>query len=1232
MADQDPNDQKENRTEGGVIIPAEKIEQNVSTSKQVNLTETYSETQTSTMKKASANISNLKQKILQRKQENQEKIAKLKKQLSSFEEEAPLQMLEKAMTEEQNRQERLKEEIDKASQTIRDLREKEKQISKKRAEYQLDISKRSVEIRKQQKIRDSEYSTDEQKQAAIEKIDSLKVERQTYRTLHDEEGVSLREANVNVQSQLKTREKAEGLLSVSKRTSRDLKSDFEDRSSLQDRIKSAEKKDVFLQMDLEAHGERNKQKLLHEAESLTPQQLKRQLTAAQSVNAQREASIATARLGKDASMGEKVQYKQVAQEFNELVNSIKAAKSALAELEEGTEEYAEKQDELNTLNGEAAEKAKKMADIEGKAEDRRQRGGGTFAGRQLDRLERGFSQLANIASAGLNASSQGAIERYTTEEERKSADIRLKAKEVSDYEKSFTDASALLAVGGGKRFGAESPYDLEKGGTSESIKALGDDYIKAVKAMPAAQLALQVGTDLTKTGLSAVQAGANAVGSNALMSPVGAPAAALGTLVTGTMNTGINALNTVVSNPQLSSQLGGGTAARTANRLIGSGFDTLGQAASSAGYIVGRGGGNEEQFRQAAQDAVDVPKNLTQNITKAFIRADEQVKEQNKLTRTQIEDAQVERVKERSSLAFAPKLQMYLDTLPAQREINKSLGFQTRTQREETQKRVEQLSISPDLTEMGFSPQEVIQSTQMAAQAFGRHGRGEKGFDLIQRSVKQSAIAENLGMGDASQSMAAMGAMMKSGVEDPAKMMSDAMQTALMKGLQDSRDFQGLLSAASETADNTVGFEGSLKLIADAAGTGRAGDLETAKSFAEMVDKQTSGATGTYRDIVKMQQTKESAQEILKFAQNEGIDLGDKGRQELLRLQRIDPKNMQNRELMEGSFGPETLQAIKAYEAKRKKAGDKDYDFFKDTAEKMNMRASFSNAIEYTQSEELRDVKNMMVLGDKAGLEKMFGMQTGATQKEKEEGQRRYKSVQADLMGGTMAFAAGDKNAPDQAIGALQYFSNSLAKLLGQDVSTGQPDIIKKHRHGMTAEEAKKAQEEAKLSGSTAEQQKGGIAEISADKMTGAVNAVYNPITGKQDLIDRKALVQGYKANQTDLEDKVRSSKTVTPQNQMSPVDQELEKLVDALGRLKDSFKDFKVSDAAINVAGDIIVEGKKVVGAFIDDAISGAAKEVGNTIVTTIKENLPFGGGSSRSIDKPKPQQPKQPEGITPQ
>lgn len=1164
---------------------------------------------TDTMQSAIQGMSTSKRKLIERRKENSEKAAKLKEELASAQNDAPIEMLQEALNAELAKQEKLKQQIESANNDLRQIRQQEAEIRSRRAKTEADIAERKSQVVELRRVRRDPQATPEEKAAATEKIGELEDEMAGYRQVHADEGAELAKLNENVQEKLKTREDAQAQMSSSKASSRDFRAEVTERQSLQQKATQAQAKDVSLTQDVQDYEQKRKQRDLEAAQRTTPAQYMRQAAQQLPTDPKREAIAATRSLGQDATFLEKRAYRQASEELNSLVNSIKLAKESLADLEEGTEEYAEKQKEITGLEDKAIDQAKKRVEIERNIAAREAKERGPI-GTGFNMAARGVSGAFSMMGSALSASSQGAIERYVTEEEKKSADIRLKAQEVSDLRNRYTDASALLATGAGSLFGAETPYAKE-GGTSQSVKALGKDYVDATKAMPGIELTNQIAGQLATGTITAVKDAVIAGSTTGMGMGMGAiPAAGMagaGSIATSVLSTGVNALGTIASSPQLLEQAGGAAFGKAATAKIESAANTLNKAADSIGGFISKGGGDGAQFAKGSQQVVSGISGIAANVPTAITRAAEQVKEQNRLLQTQVEAGQVGRIKERLDLAFQPKLQSYLETLPAQRQLNKSLGFQTRQEREQTQLNVEGLSIDEELTQMGFSPDQVIQATGAAASAYGRHGRGKKGFDLMQRSVKSAAMAENLGMGDATQSIAAMGRMMEGGVEDPQAAFKKAMQEALMLGLQDSRDFQGLLSAASETADNTVGFEGSLKLIASAAGTGRAGDLETAKSYAEMVKRQTSGATGTFHDIVKMQQTKESISGVLGTAEEQGLQLDEKARTQLLTLSRLRPEDLENREFAESAMGPQAMEAIKAFEDKtRKQTGNKDFDFFKDYAQKVNIRAGMTGAIEFTQDEELVKVRDMLLKGDKGGLQKMFGLQEGASAEEKKRGEEKRKQISAQLIGGTAGYYAGDEKAADIGIGAASAAVNQLEQILGQEVAP-KGGILEKHRHRMSREKAEGAAKEAGLAGSTAEAQIGGAAGVSAEERKGVLGTIYKD--GKQALYGTQAEeVSKFSKQEQDLISKVKTSDTVTPTEKLKPVDQEIAKIVQGLEAMSASLKNFSLKDAVVTVTGDVLIDAKKqVTAAILDNAITATTNEIGKNISNAISNAMPW-------------------------
>jgi len=119
--------------------------------------------------------------------------------------------------------------------------------------------------------------------------------------------------------------------------------------------------------------------------------------------------------------------------------------------------------------------------------------------------------------------------------------------------------------------------------------------------------------------------------------------------------------------------------------------------------------------------------------------------------------------------------------------------------------------------------------------------------------ARQGLEMEALGLGEAGQGIQGMAAMAKTGVEDPARTMRDAVQQAFMSGIRDSREFQGLLEATEATAEHTMSYSGAMSTLMGLMQTGLPGSGKIAGAALGTLQERMSGSTGTYMDMMKFQ-------------------------------------------------------------------------------------------------------------------------------------------------------------------------------------------------------------------------------------------------------------------------------------------------------------------------------------------------------------------------------------------
>lgn len=1296
-------------------------------------------------------ISQAKKRLLDRKKDNIESIEKIKKQLASSEKDASTELLIGAINSETQKQEKLKVEIDKFNEDIRSFQSKKYSLAEERDKATKEIRDRQLIISTNKEIIDSEESTDEQKQAAKERIKTLDHEVKGYRTVEADKRSQIASLNIKIKESLGQRDSSKVETAESKRTAREVRSELRQRQDLTNKITKADTQGQRIDADIAYYEVRRKEAETAKAEGMTPQSFRREFRPGVSVDPQQEALKATAALGQGATVSERKQYREASQEFFQLFNSIKATRKALADLEEGTTEYTEKQKELSQLEQQAATQAQRMSRVE---KDVAIRQGGALPGYMrtkedgsigLNFRQIGLDMAKTIAEAvpaairlvgtAVRASGQPAIERYTIEEQKKQEQIRLRALEASDYENRFTDATALLAAGAGKLFGMETPY-AEEGGPNAAINKLAEDYVQAKKTVPGTLLMTQATADLADLG---VNTGAGAIQGGMVAGPLGAAIGGGAEAVKGVGRTVENALGTIASDPELMSMMNteqivdpitqkvkqfqeqasskdnlivkyaqsryedfdkelqdelkknpnqkliGGMdldPTRRKNRLStikdfqkSSGVSLhealemtdpnkdkdsyslftkakrffrseeeqkkIDEAASAAKERMSDiNSYDKSQIRQvqqgvgafvdgkqvpidpktgkamigyspavAAQKGTtllsDVAGSTVTNATQIMARSSEAMKEQNKLIKTQRQMQQVENVRERLALVHGTKVQDYLNMMPIKRQMQQSLGVQTAAERAKSEERLDILSIDKDFSDLGYTPEDVIKTQAQASKAFGRHARQKTGRGetlLGEQAVRTALEAERMGMGESSQSIAMMGAMMQAGVEDPTAVYTEAMRKGMMLGIQDSKEFNELLSASLQTADNTVGFEGTLKSIMLGVGSGKATDIERAKTAAADISEAMSGKSGTFMDMIKFERTSEAIKDVESAAKESGIELDEQDKNSMLTAMRMRPEDIENESVFKSFL---TLPAQKAVAALDKKSGSK---FTERLSQISRIAGILAPAVEASGSKDIADLQNLLIEAQSSDpakrgaaqkkIQERYGLQKGATEEQKTAGSERLQKETAIVGGSIQRF----KTDPDKALGFQGMLLGSISEATGiskKDIRTKAG--LSEHEPHYEEKKLEDAQKEARKGEAASDIAAQGQADVKRSG-TGKVIQAAGP-GGAKLFGDRETAAARFEAAQKRKEDEAKAP-TVDAKRELSPIDKQLKEFMEGMKELKKAFAEFKVNSAALTVSGDVQINGaSSIKGVVLDGALTAATSKVGGDIVNAIEK-----------------------------
>jgi len=852
-------------------------------------------------------------------------------------------------------------------------------------------------------------------------------------------------------------------------------------------------------------------------------------------------------------------------EFQNLFNTIKETRKALATMTEGTEEYDKAQQTLTENQTKASEALAKIQRISGDVERRRITGdGGPGVGQRAGGMIAGAAGFAGDAFDKLGGM---ATQRYVMEEQRKQSQLQLQNMGMSDIRNSADDATAFLATGGGAKFGMEMPYN-KNGSVTEPIKKLGQDYADTREA------GVQYGV-----GARAVErlakAGVNTMGDTAATN-VMAPGTGVGSAIKNFGGAGLETGKDFFLTPEMAGRFGGADMARGARNFMSSSIEGVGTLASGVGAdMVAKGGGDANMMISGGRKVTSGVDKLATTGLKIAERAYETNNEQNQLISTEQQQAQAARVRERLSMAYAPAMQSYMDIQGSQRGIGRS-RVMSPAERQAEERRNNKFATDEDLGERGFGPEDILANTSQAARSMGRFG----GNGVGQRVAKSAMLGESMGLGDSSQSIGAMSKMLQGGIKDPEAMFTKAMKEGLQKGLQDSREFQGLLAAASETSSNTADFEGSLNSVLRMAGSGRATDVMTAQAGAKSLKDMTSGQTGGWEDMVKFDVVNKATKGITSSAA--GKDLGREDITSFQNLTGYDSTELRNKDLVKNSITPKALKAVEAQEGGIDK-------FIEDLVRSSEARLSAANATNSTQSEDVAAVGNMIANKDVEGLKKMFTGPDGKVDKE------RLQKVYSQYLSGNK-----QKLGVNAAQGIAQGMLNDIKSVAGIDTGgIGMTSTVEGKDFDTVKGQSGAANTfNEKNRRGKAQTKQSDISLIDSQSFDAEGNNVlassYDDMKGRYDTAQKASI------------DSNKNARTVSPSAPVERLDQAVMEIVKGLGEMKDSFKNFSAKEFAITATKDVVISGAQAIkGVILGDGLSAAATKAGQSIADAVNNAI---------------------------
>jgi len=1068
-----------------------------------------------------------------------------------------LEELRRQIEREARKQFDQREEIKKAQAELRTLRKNKADLAESRSKNEEAIRKLKIELAEDREIARDKSLDEGVREAARERIEehqnSIRAER------HDisRQDASISGINTRIQRTLGNKEFRESMLSSSRTMQREVSS----------RVRGVES-----------------------ASRLTPQQLRGDLSKNISPDNELEsmrAGDSIRRMG--GTKGEQQQVQQATNEFLSLFGAVKEARKALAGMTEDTEEYREQQEELTRVQGEATAALARAEKVEREVEKRK------LAAAQSPNVGSRFMSaagaVAQFGSDAFNRLGTGATERYTLEEERKQADMRLRNMSLQDTRNRTSDATAFLSTGGGGMFGAEMPFD-RRGNVTGSIDSLSTDFMSARRSMPQYALAYKALSGMADVGQNVLAKGVEGAG----LTGVSGLTYAGGEAIRGLGGLGLNTLREGMLTPEVGGSLGGKQVASLTQSVLSGGIGMMRQGGQfGLGGMAEWGGGNRDMAERGVGRISNAADEVATALPRVLTRAYEAVDQMNQLVKTEQSAAQASRVRERLQMAFAPAMQQYMDAQDASAGAMKS-RYMSRGQRQGYERELEMFSLDEDLSDRGFGVNEIMGNTSQAAMGLGRFGAGGRS----ERVAKSGMLAESMGLGSAGQNIGSMMKMSASGADDPEALFTKAVKEGLQKGLQDSRQFQQLLDSAAATSQGVDDFDGALRGILTFAGSGRSNDVDVASQASKTAEDRMSGKTGTWRDMVKFDVTNKAAQKAIAAARDQGIELSREDQTSLQNLANQDVKALENPEFLNSILTSGAQRAIQA-------SGQTVDQYGKGLARNLRVQGTLADSVNATQSPELAELKNSLAEGNYDQIREKYKGNPG-----------RLRDLVA--LAGSGASASG--NAQD-ALGAQQMIVNGL-KEAGID-TTGMG--VQRSFKPVSAEEAL-AESGSAMTG--LDQRRRGRARIGQIDQATAMSVARDG-EGKSLFAEEMARSpEMYEDQQSKMVRAGQEMRTAEiPNDKMiTPIDEAVKEVVKGLQEIKEAFKDFKVGEFVVNAGQDVVIQGAKAIkGVMLDNGLTQAASEAGKVIADTVKGAFgsndktapaPKAGGPAKSVPAP--------------
>ncbi len=309
----------------------------------------------------SSDATRQRRELIRRRAEVQSEMESLRNEVSQKESVGPTEELQSILNQEIERQVQLKKQIVEDRKALVELRNQKNKVAKRRNSYEQQIREKQTDRRYQRRILRSEDSSDEDRQRARAKIELIDDEIDVHRTADAEAASKASRLQSSITKRVGNVEYAQGDISRSRKITRAVTGELEDRSGSSNKLRKLSQKDQLLSRDLSDYDKRQRELGLDEASRYNPQMLLTESRRNQPRDVDFESHKAAHQLRRQGGTSQEAQQMaQATAQFNSLFESIKSTKKALAELTAGTEEHARKQEELTKLEASASDAVAKM--------------------------------------------------------------------------------------------------------------------------------------------------------------------------------------------------------------------------------------------------------------------------------------------------------------------------------------------------------------------------------------------------------------------------------------------------------------------------------------------------------------------------------------------------------------------------------------------------------------------------------------------------------------------------------------------------------------------------------------------------------------------------------------------------------------------------------------------------------------------------------------------------------